>query len=119
MVDETVGHGGPVERTELDMHRRVARDGRHRRMIRHRSSTWRSGIVDVDRIVRRTDRTGRAPPAIDVSVDGSDGHAAARDRLPPVLLVADTLWEIWIACMASALAPLVKYLGERDFRIAE
>jgi hypothetical protein len=36
-----------------------------------------------------------------------------------VLLVADVPWEIWIARMASALARLVTYLGERDFRIAE
>jgi hypothetical protein len=36
-----------------------------------------------------------------------------------VLLVADTPWEIWIARMASALARLVTYLGERDVRIAE
>lgn len=68
---------------------------------------------------QRTDRTGRALPAVDVSVDGNDGHAATRGRLPPVLLVADTPCEIWIARMASALAQLVKYLGERDFRITE
>lgn len=36
-----------------------------------------------------------------------------------MLLVADTPWQIWIAGMASALAQLVKYLGERDVRIAE
>jgi hypothetical protein len=36
-----------------------------------------------------------------------------------VLLVADTPFEIWIARMAFALARLVAYLGERDFRIAE
>jgi hypothetical protein len=36
-----------------------------------------------------------------------------------VLPVADTPWEIWIARVASALAQLVEYLGERDFRIPE
>jgi len=36
-----------------------------------------------------------------------------------VLLVADTLWEIWIARVVSALSQLASYLGERDFRIAD
>jgi hypothetical protein len=40
-------------------------------------------------------------------------------RCVRVLLVADTPLEIWIARLASALARLVTYLGERDFRIAE
>jgi hypothetical protein len=40
-------------------------------------------------------------------------------RCKRVLLVADTPWEIWIARMAAALAQLAKYLGERDFQVAD
>lgn len=55
-------------------------------------------------------------------VDGSAPRRRCRDTwyaAVRVLLVADTPWKVWLASVASVLGRLVKYLGERDFRIVE
>jgi hypothetical protein len=36
-----------------------------------------------------------------------------------MVLVADTLGELWIRRLTAFLAGFVKYLGERDFRFSE